>query len=234
MKILSKIILVCVLVFPICFSAAGQDSSKYWTFSYDIFKALIDEQSITMGHKVSKHHYASISLGYTYYNSSLRNTFKTWSPDQGEYPIFVYSGPTFRGNYDFFLFRDPINFPVYVGIDLYFKHLFYNNYQFYNESGGYSPGLGDDGFYPGYNSFIRSETANVYGAHIHLGIMSPIGRHLYVNFLAGFGRTYKYRLYTTTNSISMYYNKIVQPDGTFTEDQQYWSPILSIGFGFRI
>lgn len=179
MKTLSRLIITCCLLLFSGIFVFGQDTTKFWTVSFDLYKALIDEYSLTIGHRILNHQYVSLSLGYTYYNASLRNTFETLSPDQGEYPIFVYIGPTFRGNYDFGSFTSP-HFGAYIGIDIYYKHLSYNNYQFLNESGGYysneNPyGYDDDEqFYKGYNYFTRSEIANVYGAHFHFGYMISI------------------------------------------------------------
>lgn len=232
MKIVSRLIISCFLILFLNISVIGQDSTKFWTVSFDLFKAIIDEYSLTLGHKISNHQYVSLSLGYTYYNSLMRNTFETLSPDQGEFPILVYTGPTFRANYDYCTFTNSL-FSRYLGFDLYYKHLSYTNYQFLNESGGYRPGLGDDGFDQGGNSFTRSETANVYGAHVHFGHMIIFGKHFFYNILFGIGLTYKSRLYTTTNSISWYDPKTTQPNGTYSQDQIYFSPILTMNLGYR-
>jgi len=238
MKIVSRLIISCFLILFLSISAIGQDSTKFWTVSFDLFKAIIDEYSLTFGHKISNHQYVSLSLGYTYYNSTLRNTFETWSSDQGEFPIFVYTGPTFRGNYDFGTFTSP-HFGAYIGIDIYYKHLSYKNYQFLNESGGYysynNPyDYGDDEeFHKGYNYFTRSETANVYGAHFHFGYMVTIGKHIFINNFFGIGKTYKYRLNTTTNSTYGNEPTIIEPDGTFSENQNYFSPLITLDLGYR-
>src|SRR5659263_56707 len=67
----------------------SQDTVKTY-IAYDVFKALINEHSVTVGHGIGKHHLVTFSLGYVYDNRSIRKSFIGFSPNQDEFPVMVY------------------------------------------------------------------------------------------------------------------------------------------------
>ena len=192
------------------------DIGKKFFIGYDIIKELIDEHSLTLGYNIFKNQFITFSYGYTYPYSSESDI----SPNQSEYPLFIYSGPTLRMGYEFH--PDVISYP-YFGLDLYYKDLSFNNINLYNEA------------YDNENTFTQSETAKVYGWHLNFGFMINFN-YLFLNFSVGAGETTKYRNYTVSNSFIGNNFEWEGPkviDGTFSETQHYFSGIIGLNVGFR-
>lgn len=189
---------------------------KKFFIGYDIIKELIDEHSLTIGYNIFKTQFITFSYGYTY----PYTTESDLSPNQSEYPIFMYRGPTYRLGYE--IHPNLKSYP-YCGIDLYYKSLSFNNVNLYNEY--------DDNE----NTFTQSEIANVYGWHINGGFILNFS-YFFINFSLGVGETTKFRNFTVSNS--KYDNQEdwdgpVVNNGTYSQTQHYTSVIAGLNIGFR-
>jgi hypothetical protein len=196
----------------------SQDSSKYF-IGYDLFKGIINEPSFTFGYNLTRHHFITFSLGYTYDNKNLRDNFRGLSPSQDKYPFLVYNGPTFRTSYEFRI----VSF-FYFGADFYYKYLSYTNHTFYDSEGDY-----------GDVTFTRDEKANVFGWHVNSGFMITIPKiHLLINPSIGLGETIKSRTYTTTNSTATGERYEDVPLGTYSKELQYFSVMMNLNIAITI
>ncbi len=193
------------------------ENLKKFFIGYDLLKGAIDEHSLTIGYYAFKKQFITLSIGYTYPQSSENSL----SPDQSEYPIFMYKGPVFRMGYEFHPITKSFS---YFGIDIYYKHLYFNNITLHNDN--------DERV----NDFTQSELANVYGWHLNGGFVHNY-RHFFINFLIGAGMTFKFRNYSIYNSNIEQYGEYDGPlvnNGTFKETQHYLSVILGLNIGVRL
>jgi hypothetical protein len=67
----------------------GQDTVKTY-IAYDVFKAFVNEHSVTIGHGFVPHHMVTFSLGYVYDNRNLRESFIGFSPLYGDHFSDIY------------------------------------------------------------------------------------------------------------------------------------------------
>ncbi len=201
---------------PVKKISIGMDSIKFF-IGYDILKGIVDENSLTVGYKLKKHHFITASIGFTYCNKLFQGP--GLSSDYENYPLFAYKGPTFRASY---YYLETSSF--YYGLDVFYKHLYYTSHNFreeYNDAGNST-------------YFERSEDAKVYGWHIDFGwIVNYPKSRFYLNPSLGLGMTTKFRTYTTTNLYPPYWVSQWLPIGTFSERQSYVSFIMGLNIGVK-
>jgi len=218
MKAISRKYLIFFLILLSAEKIYSQDSTKYF-IGYGIFKGIINEQSLTFGYQITHRHFLTISLGYTHDNKILREEFLDISPSQDKYPFLVYYGPTFRTSYGFRLAPR-----FYVGADLFYKYLYYNNHTFHDSKGD-----------PSNVYFTRDEKSNVFGWHINTGFLIIIPKiRLLINPTLGIGETYKHRNYTTTYSKTIGEPSFDIPLGSFKKNLHYISLMMNLNVGITI
>jgi hypothetical protein len=197
----------------------SQDTVKTY-IAYDVLKAFINEHSVTVGHGLGPHHMVTFSLGYVYDNENLRESFVGLSPNQDEYPVMVYTGPAVRAGYEY-RFK-PF---FYVGADIYFKHLHYDDHEFKDEDGKDNMVI-----------YKRSEKSNFYGGHVNVGFLVTIPKTpVLINPSVSIGGTMKFRNYTTEIiEVTSMYGDHYPKEGPVSERQDVVSVMMSLNIGIRI
>ena len=187
--------------------------------TYDPFKALINEHSVTVGYNISNHHLIALSLGYNYANESLRESIIRLSPSQDKYPVLVYTGPVIRVAYGY-----RFSSFFYVGADIGYKYLQYSNHRFTDQNG-------KDGMV----RYTRDEKTNVLVGHVNAGFLLTIPHtHIILNPVIGIGGKVKFRNYTTSNVEESSDASFDISPGTFSKTQSDISFLMSMNVGFRI
>jgi hypothetical protein len=216
-KRLFIILIIASSSFKVLYS---QDTVKTY-IAYDVFKAFINEHSVTVGHAIGKHHLVTFSLGYVYDNRSIRKSFIGFSPNQDEFPVMVYEGVAVRAGYEYRL--KPW---FYAGMDIYGKHLQYKDHEFKDEDGQDNMVI-----------YTRSEKSNFFGGHINIGFLLNIPKTpVLINPSVSFGGTLKYRNYTTEDiqySWKLYGGH--RPEGgTVSKREDNISVMMNLNIGIRI
>ncbi len=194
----------------------SQDTLRNYVV-YDQVKGLINEQTLTFGHCFGRRHLASVSLGYNFVNRFLQEELLSISPSQDTNPTLIYTGPVVRANYGYRMTRI-----FYVGADVGYKHLHYNDHIFHDEDG-----------YDHAAYYRRSEKMQALVGHVNFGLLFPVHSiPLTINPVVGFGGYVKYRHYTTynVNNPSGDFPIFV---GTFSKWQDGLSVIFIVNIGVR-
>lgn len=212
--------IICGFLFITSFTLSfSQDTVKTF-IAYDVLKALINEHSITVGHVLGTHHMVTISFGIVYDNKGLRKSFIGFSPNQDEYPVMVYKGYAIRTGYEY-MFKPWF----YAGLDIYDKHLFYNDHEFKDEDRKDNMVV-----------YMRSEKSNFYGAHLNVGFLLNIPKTpVLINPSVSIGGTLKYRNYDTEIiSVTLMYGGHLPEEGQISKRQNDVSLMMNLNIGIRI
>jgi hypothetical protein len=218
-RIIKRTFILILLSASFSIISYGQDTVKTY-IAYDVFKALVNEHSITIGQSLGLRHRVTFSLAYVYDNKTLRENLVGLSPSQDKYPVMVYKGPAVRAGYAFMVSRY-----FYVGIDIYAKHLYYHDHDFMDQD------RKDHGVV--YN---RSEHSNFFGGHVNLGFLLTIPHTpVVINPSIAMGETLEYRNHTTRNvhGDEMYDGQWPE-EGTFSVKQEVFSIMMNMNIGIRI
>lgn len=195
-----------------------QDTYKFF-ITYDPFKAIINEHSVTVGYNLNQHHLVTLSMGYTYVNKSLRESIIGFSPSQDKYPVLVNTGPVIRGVYGYRV--KPF---FYFGADICYKYLKYSNHEFLDSNS-------KDAFV----RYTRDEKSNVFAGHLNTGFLLKISKTPIVfNPSIGIGGKIKFRNYTTYNVINSSEGSFDVNPGTFSKTQAALSIIMNMNIGITI
>lgn len=197
----------------------SQDTVKTY-IAYDVLKAFINEHSVTVGHGLGSHHMVTFSLGYVYDNRNLRESFIGFSPNQDEYPVMVYKGYAVRTGYEY---RFKPYF--YAGLDIYGKHLLYNDHEFRDEDRKDNMVV-----------YKRSEKSNFFGGHINAGFLVTIpNTPVLINPSVSIGGTMKFRNYTTDIiEVTYMYGGHYPEEGSVSNRQDVVSVMMNLNIGIRI
>jgi len=218
-QLLIKSLITGILFISSCTMSFSQDTVKTY-IAYDIFKAFVNEHSITVGHGLGPHHLVTFSLGYVYDNTVLREGFVGLSPNQDEFPVMVYTGPAVRAGYEY-----RIRSFYYIGVDIYAKHLHYNDHEFKDADGKDHMIL-----------YERSEKSNFIGGHFNFGFLLIIPKTpVLINPSVSIGGTMKYRNYTTVITTDAgEYDGHRPEEGRVSERQDVFSVMMNLNIGIRI
>jgi hypothetical protein len=217
-RIIKRGLIPGFLLISLSMRSFSQDTVKTYIV-YDVFKAFVNEHSITLGHGIGTHHLVTFSLGYVYDNRNLRESFAGLSPNQDEFPVMVYTGPTVRAAYEFRFSS------LYLGIDIFAKHLRYNHHVFKDEDRKDHMIL-----------YERSEKSNFLGGHVNLGFLLTIPKTpVLINPSVSLGGAMKYRNYTTAITLGPgEYGGHLPQEGSVSVRQDVISVMMNINIGIRI
>jgi hypothetical protein len=222
---LAGVLFTIITTIFLCIGIYPQNKEKSITLSYNVLKTFTNEYSINTEYRINKHHSFGLTLGKVHDNPD--HYVFILSTSQNNYPGLVYKGFVTRATYFYYLNSKDF-YGFYIGPQLLFKSLYYNDITFEDSWGD-----------PGSNIYVRNEKAHLYGLDFVLGWNFYIGPaifpvSIYLNINCGFGLRYRHRNINTTSSITKDLPEYVVPLGNEIKDQEYVCSFTGLKIGFRI
>ena len=221
-----------IFMIPINTLVFTQNLSKSISLSYNLIQGQINEHSIYLDIIPSDQLSIGFSIGKIFFNSMYDPL--PLSPSQNTYPGTVYEGFVVRLNASYYLYRNEFKrywTGGYLGLQLIYKDVFYNNISFKD---------GDKKDH--YIYYDRNEKAKVFGIDIIEGICFSFGpkkirESVFLNPYGGIGYRFRHRDIETLHLTNRGYSPSDGPIpvlGNEIKKQNYLTLVLGAKVGINI